>query len=114
MKTQSSVPPSESPVDGIVNRLWNVEQGVALSALDLYAAWLGNIAKAQSELLRFAAERFSKNAQVLAQFAGCRTPADVSRLQVSLGTGMLADYLAETQRLVGMFAAGSTDKSAVA
>ena len=104
MKTTSSVPPQASPVENIVDRLLNVEQDAAASTLDAYSAWLGNVAKAQAELLRFVGERFSKDAQIFAQFAACRTPVEISRLQVALGTGMIADYAGEAQRLISLFA----------
>lgn len=111
MKT-SSTPSQSSSAKTFVNGLLNVEQDAALSALDVYTTWLGNVAKAQAELLRFVGERFNKDAQILTQFSACRTPADISRLQLALGTDMINDYAAETQRLISLFTPGLAETPA--
>jgi len=108
-----SAPPQPPPAfGGIVDLLMNAEQGAGLSALDLYTTWLGNVTKAQSELLRFVGERLSKDAQMLAQFAQCRTPADVAQLQAKLGGDAMSDYFAETQRMLALFTPGAAPTSA--
>ncbi len=73
----------------------------------MYSSVFGNMARAQTGVLRFLSDRFDKDAQMFGQIAACRNPADVVQLQLQWGSDAAAGYVAETQRMLGLF--GATD-----
>ncbi|HEY0233025.1 MAG TPA: phasin family protein, partial [Dokdonella sp.] len=83
--------------------LFDVEQNSLDAATRMYTSLFGNVVRAQTEMLRFLSARFAKDALMLEQFGACKGPADVAQLQVKLGSDVITDYFAETQRLVGLF-----------
>jgi hypothetical protein len=49
---------------------------------------------------------------MLGRFAACKSPADVVELQLQLGSGVIADYVAETQRMMGLFEQAASESLA--
>jgi hypothetical protein len=103
----SKAKPAATPAIGM---LFDVEQNSLDAATRMYTSLFGNVVRAQTEMFRFLSARFAKDASMLEQFTACKSPSDVAQLQLKLGSDAVADYLAETQRLIGMFekASGET------
>jgi len=99
-KTKVAAEPSPAPAIGA---LFDAEQNSIDAAARMYTSLFGNAVRVQTEMLRFLSARFAKDALMLEQFGGCKGPADVAQLQVKLGSDAIADYFAETQRLIALF-----------
>ncbi len=59
-----------------------------------------NANRLQSEVIRFAAERFNKDAGAWSRFAECKTPQDVLQVQSQLFADLSADYLRESEKVL--------------
>lgn len=98
-----TTPKSKAVPNAALGALFEAEQNSVDAATRVYSSVLGNAVRVQTELLRFMSERFAKDALMLEAFASCRRPADIAELQLKLGSDAIADYFAETQKLIGVF-----------
>lgn len=86
-----------------VDAVFDVEHTAIEAVAETYSSLFGNIVRAQAEFLRLLSDRFGRNAQMFSRFAACRSPVDIAQLQLQLGSGAIADCMAEAQRMLGMF-----------
>jgi hypothetical protein len=68
-----------------------------------FAEAVKNANRIQGEVIRFAAQRFNKDAAALAQFAGCKSPQEVLQVQSQLFAELSADYMQESERVLSLF-----------
>lgn len=109
--TKSDSKAGSSAASGI-GALFDIEQNSLDAVASTYTSLFGNVARAQAEVLRFLSERFVKDTRMLSRFAACKSPADVVELQLELGSGVIADYVAETQRMMGLFEQAASESLA--
>lgn len=99
-----------NPVAGLpFAALFSEDHGSMEAVSRAYASLFGNVARTQAEMLRFMSDRFAKDAKMLGELAACKNPTDMIQLQVKLGSDVIADYVAETQRLMHLFESAAAD-----
>ena len=62
-----------------------------------------NANRLQSEVIRFATDRFNRDSAALSRFAQCKTPQDVLQVQSELFAELSAAYLEESRKVVCLF-----------
>lgn len=72
-----------------------------------YADWLSNANRVQTEMIRFMGDRFTKDANLISRFAGCRQPDEFLRLQAEAMTELASDYMQEGARIFTLFSDAS-------
>ena len=80
-----------------------------------YLSWLASTERIQSEAMGFLSERIEKVLATARELGNCTNPADYFALQAKYAEGALADWVAESQKmvdLVGEIAQASTEPSA--
>jgi Phasin protein len=68
-----------------------------------YSGWLRNATKVQAEAIRFINDRFTKDIEMMSQFAQCKKPEDIAALQAKLVSSLVADYTAESTKIIALF-----------
>ena len=78
-----------------------------------FTLWMQGFARAQSESLRFVAERAAKDLRMPLELARCASPVQALGVAASFALEAVRDYAAETQRLFSL-AAGDFESAAAA